>query len=149
MGEDKLDHEFDKCLQKGKIRQFSRGKNLYLKELKTAKYDLENAKDSYENEKFKWGTIQAYFSMFHAARALVYSKDYRERSHYCLIVALKALFVSKRLLDYRLVEMLLLGKKLRENADYYDNWSKEGANQMIESAENFLNRAKEILKKEK
>ncbi|MBW2046149.1 MAG: HEPN domain-containing protein [Deltaproteobacteria bacterium] len=138
--------EFNKCLRKGKIRPFSKEKNLFSKELKIAGEDLENAKDSYKSKKFKWATIQAYFCMFHAARALIYFQGYRERSHYCLIVALRTLFVSKRLLDYRLVEILLQGKRLRENADYYDEWSQESANQMIKSAQDFIKRAKKILK---
>lgn len=145
MGKDELTPEFKKCLEKGKIRPFSRGKNLSLKELDTAEEDLENATDSYTSGKFKWSIIQAYFAMFHAGRALIYSQGYREKSHYCLIVALRLLFVSKRLLDYRLVEMLGQGKKLRENADYYNQWSKEGAHQMVEAAQSFVKRAKEIV----
>jgi uncharacterized protein (UPF0332 family) len=145
MGEKQLSPEFDKCLQKGKIRPFPKGTNFFLKELKTAEDDLGNAKDSYKSKKFKWSTIQSYFAMFHTARALIYSRGYRERSHYCLIVALRTLFVSQRLLDYRLVEMLSQAKKLRENADYYNEWSEEGAHRMIEAAEDSIKRAKEIL----
>jgi uncharacterized protein (UPF0332 family) len=43
--------------------------------------------------------------------------------------------------------MLSQAKKLRENADYYNEWSKEGAHRMIEGAEDFIKRAKEILNK--
>ena len=35
--------------------------------------------------------------MFHSARALLYSKGYREKSHYYLLVAMHALFVKNKL----------------------------------------------------
>ena len=119
MGENGINPEFKRCLAKGKLREFPKGKRLYFKELKTAGEDLEEAKDNYRNKKFKWATIQAYYAMFHTGRALIYSQGYRERSHYCLIVALRTLFVSKRVLRPQVVEMLQQGKRLRESADYY------------------------------
>ena len=39
-----------------------------------------------------------------------------------------------------------MGKRLRESADYYSEWSQEGAYRMIESAEEFIVKAKKILK---
>ncbi len=65
--------------------------------------------------------------MFHTARALLYSKGYREKSHYCLIVAMKALFVTNRLLDVSLIETFQMAKSLRENADYDNEYSKKSA----------------------
>lgn len=138
--------EFQECLRKGKIQEFSRGKSLVEKELITAEKDLIDAKDSLEREKYKWATIQFYYSIFHSARALLYTKNYRERSHYCLIIALRALYVDKKLLSASLVEGLQRAKTLRENADYYDEWSKDAAESLLKVAEEFLTEAKEIIK---
>jgi uncharacterized protein (UPF0332 family) len=85
--------------------------------------------------------------MFHAGRALLYIHGYRERSHYCLIVAMRALYVEKGLLSHRLVESFQLGKTLRENADYYGEFSKEAAAQLLEDAHEFLEAAKGLIKK--
>ena len=82
--------------------------------------------------------------MFHSARALLYSKNYRERSHYCLIMALRALYVDKKLLPSNLVESLQNGKTLRENADYYDEWSKKGAESLLNTAEKFLSKSRQL-----
>lgn len=147
MGKNGVSKEFEECLQKGKLRDFPAGKRLSEKELKSADGDLIEAKESYKNKKFKWATIQGYYSMFHTARALVYSQGVRERSHYCLIVALKEFFVSKKLLSPKIAEMLQHGKTLREGADYYSQWSEEGAKQLIENADTFLNKAKQMLEK--
>jgi uncharacterized protein (UPF0332 family) len=54
--------------------------------------DLQDAQDSVQNNKFKWATIQGYYSMFHTMRALLFSKDYREKSHYALLLAIRELF---------------------------------------------------------
>ena len=53
---------------------------LFRKELESAEDDLGDAKRSLSDGRFKWATIQAYYAIFHAARALLYPKGYRERS---------------------------------------------------------------------
>jgi len=139
--------EFEKCLEHGKIKRFAKAKILVSSELKLAAEDLRTAKSSFDEENFKWATIQAYYSMFHAARALLYAKGYREKSHYCLIEAIRDFYVSKNLLNFEFVEALKLGKSLRENADYYGDFSADGAEGMIESAADFLKSARKILRK--
>ena len=137
--------EFDGCLKRGKIKEFSQGKALTPKELKTAESDLKEAKEGFEREKYKWATIQAYYSMFHSARALLYNKNYREKSHYCLIVALRVLYVETGQLPISFIEVLQRAKGLREDADYYDEWSKISTAEMIAKAEEFLDRARKII----
>lgn len=141
-----MNPEFKDCLRKKKIKEFSRGKALVNKELKTAEEDLKTAKESFSNENYKWTIIQCYYSMFHSARALLYSKNYRERSHYCLIVALRAFYGEKGLLSIDLIEGFQKAKALRENADYYDQWSRKGAEALLDLAEKFLNMSTKLLK---
>jgi len=141
-----MDPEFENCLKRGKIRVFSRGKALVDKELSTARSDLEEAQESLTRAKYKWSTIQSYYSMFHSARALIYDKNYRERSHYCLIVALRTLCVETKQLNFSLVEAFQKAKTLREQADYYGEFSKTTAYNLLESAKEFLNKAHEILR---
>jgi len=140
--------EFKRCLEKGKIVTFEEGPSLVLKELDSARDDLLTSKDSFGRENYKWATIQAYYSMFHTARALIYSQRYREKSHYCLIVALEHLYVEKGLIEKELVESLILGKEMRESADYRSSFSKEGAENLIKAVDKFLAVAKNLLKKE-
>lgn len=60
-------------------------KEMILKEIEAAENDLKEAEDSLGREKYKWTTIQGYYSAFHSARALLYSKGFREKSHYALL----------------------------------------------------------------
>lgn len=139
--------EFEKCLERGKIKIFSKARQLVGKELDLAKEDLKFSKDNFKRKNYRWSTIQAYYSMFHSARALIYQKGYREKSHFCLAEALKSLYISENLLSNDFLEALNLGKFLRENADYYGDFDKDGTENMIESAKEFLKEAKKILKK--
>ena len=139
--------EFDRCLERTKIVAFQKGPSLVSKELNSATEDLLSSKDSFERENFKWATIQAYYSMFHTARALIYKKKYREKSHYCLVVALEHLYLEKGLIEKGFIESLTIGKEMRESADYRSTFSKEGADNLIKTAHQFLTTAKKLLKK--
>lgn len=138
--------EFQKALEKKRILHFSKGKALTKKELEAAKDDLNEAKDRLKNKKYKYATITAYYSMFHAARSLIYSKGFREKSHYYLLVALQALFVDKGLIEDELAKDFHTAMVLRESADYHGEFSREGAESSIESATKFLQKAGAILK---
>jgi len=134
---------FKRFVEERKLIRISVDRKLILKEIEGAISDLEEAKDSLSRKKFKWAIIQGYYSMFHAARALVYSKGFREKSHYALLVALRELF--KNLLESELIENFEEAMSLREEADYGLIFSEEGATSIVNNAEKFLNKVKEIL----
>ena len=140
-----MNPEFSQCLENKKIIPFAKGKNLVRKEISIARSDLSDAKAGYEHERYKWSTIQAYYAMFHAARALIYSKGYREKSHYCLAVALRALFVDENSMDAQSVRDFLNAMNLREAADYESDFSQAGAKAVIASADKFIEQAVAIL----
>ena len=138
--------EYDDCLKRGKIKPFSRGKSLTPKELETAASDLERSKKTYKDGDYKWATIQIYYSMFHSARALLYAKNLREHSHFCLIAAIKTLYVETKQLPVHFLEGLQEAKNLREDADYYNRWSKQGCEKLLKLAEVLLDKVKEIIR---
>ena len=85
------------------VQGFPAAKRLVNKELKTAGDDLSAARESFKNGNYKWAPVQAYYAMLHAARALLYHKEYREKSHYCLFLAMKEFYASEGILEMRLV----------------------------------------------
>lgn len=143
-----MNQDFKRCLENKKIIVFPRGKDLVMKELSMAKNDLLDAKAGFDNQRYKWSTIQAYYAMFHAARALIYSRGYREKSHYCLAIALGALFVDENLMKVQTVRDFINAMNLREAADYEAEFSQSGANATIASAERFIHKAVAILNAE-
>ena len=141
-----MTREHDECIKKGKIKPFSRGVTLAPKEIETAKSDLETARKTYKEGDYKWATIQIYYSMFHSARALLYAKNLREHSHYCLIAAIKTLYVETNQIPISYLEGLQEAKNLREEADYYNRWSQAGCEKLLKLAEEFLVKAKDLLR---
>jgi uncharacterized protein (UPF0332 family) len=138
---------FKDCLEKGKIFRFEPAKYLVDLEVEDAQSDLKSAEKEYAEPDFKWATIKGYYSMFHSARALLYSRGYREKSHYCLYLALEALFAKEGKLDSKLVADFINSMILREDADYRRKFSQEGAQAVIEGAKRFLEAARKVLSK--
>jgi uncharacterized protein (UPF0332 family) len=139
--------EFERCIEKAKIVAFQKGPSLVSKELNSATEDLLSSKESFKTENYKWATIQAYYSMFHTSRALIYYKKYREKSHYCLVVALEHLYLEKGLIEKEFIESLILGKEMRGSADYRSTFSKEGADNLIKNGRSVLSHCQEIVEK--
>ncbi len=140
-----MSQEFNKCLERGKIKSFSPGPKLAKKELRLAQEDLAMSLKNLEEKNYRWSIVQSYYSMFHCARALLYSKEYREKSHFCLIEAIRTLFCETGKINVSLVESLLEAKNLREAADYYGDFSKINCQKLTKKALEFLKIAKGLL----
>ena len=141
---DGVSSEFRMLLNERKLVRARISRNMILKEIEAAQADLQDAQDSLERGKFKWATIQGYYSMFHSARALLYNQGYREKSHYALLVAIRELFPNE--LEHSLVDGFEEAMNLRQEADYGLKFSEAGAIETIEGAEKLLDRIKEILR---
>lgn len=140
-----FEQEFKEALKKDRIVPFAAAPRLVQKELEAAANDLDEAKDRFRNERFKYATITAYYSMFHSARALLYSRKLREKSHYYLLVAMKALFLKEGLLDENIVREFHEVMVLREEADYHGEFSKAGAERALKAANSFIEVSREII----
>ena len=124
--------KFQKMLAERKLMRASISKGMIEKEIEAANSDLKDSKDSLRQGKVKWATIPAYYSMFHSARALLYSKGYRERSHYALPVAIRELFGTEIGTD--LINACEEGMELRQEADYGLKFSEQGAGETLKGA---------------
>ena len=140
-----MDYHFKKCIERKKLIRCKVEKDLICKEFSAAESDFKDSKDVFKIGKYKLATITAYYAMFHAARALLYSKGYQEKSHFCLRSAIKALFVDKNLLEPSLLDDYDTAKDLRENADYKADFSKESAEALVVKAKIFLKQTKKLL----
>ena len=136
--------EFKKCLEHNKIKKFSSGRKLMAKELKLAQEDLRLSLRNLNEGNYRWSIVQSYYSMFHSARVLLYSKNYREKNHFCLIIAVRSLFVETGKLNFSFIEFLLEAKHLREAADYYGDFSEVNSRKLVKKAKYFLKIVKEV-----
>lgn len=141
----KMDERFKRCVgERGLVRE-PVAKDLIDKEVEEAESDLGRAGNSASGDDFKWATVQAYYSMFHTAKALVLSKGYREKSHLCLSVALKNLFIDSGILGRKHYERFRDTMSLRKDADYGLIYSESSAKASIEWAREFLEDARNVL----
>ncbi len=138
--------EFDECVHLGRLAKIPPNKEFAKSELKEAENDLQHAKQSLAQESWKWATDASYYAMFHAAKALLYLKGYKERhSHVCTIIALNELFVKTGVIESKFVDYINAGKRRREEAIYDSNYSEEIARKSVEIASEFLGQAGKIL----
>ena len=143
MGE-RMSSEFNMLLRERKLLKAHMTRGMIVKEIRAARSDLQDAHDSLDARKFKWATIQGYYSMFHSARALLYHRRLREKSHYALLVAIRELYAEE--LGKDLISAFEDGMELRQEADYGLKFSEDGALDTVGNAEGFLKKSKEILK---
>ena len=114
-------------------------------QIKRANKDLKTAEANLSID-LTWAFAIAYHAMMRASKALIYSKGYREKSHYYLLVALKSLFVDTNALSEEISSEFHDAMILREDADYHGNFTKDGADAVLETAKELLALAKSILR---
>ena len=127
----------DELVKKGKLKKGVYSLEMCQKEYTIAQKDLDSAKKSYEDCNYKWATIQAYYAIFHAIRALVFKAGYREESHVALKIAFKELYVKTEQVSRDVYATLEKGMNLREMADYKESYSQNGSSRLIELVRKF------------
>jgi uncharacterized protein (UPF0332 family) len=114
-------------------------------EFEAARSDLAWARQSFADYNDKWAAIQACYSVFHAARALLLAKGYRGRNRNHLKGALLAFYVDDGALEREIVDDFDKAMRLRETADSRCDFTRQGAIAALERAERFLAKAEELL----
>ncbi len=133
-----------RLLRERKVIPSRSSRGMVLKELQAAESDLGEARESFVAEKNKWATVQAYYSAFHSARALLYAKGFREKSHRGLLAGIRELYARE--MPESMLEAFGDAMNMREEADYGLVYSEEGAHAALGTAEEFLDRARNLLK---
>ena len=136
---------FDDCVKRGLIRVSSPVKGEIDKELGNADYDLVRATKSFESEDAKWATVQAYYSMFHTTRAVLFSMGFKERSHSCLELFLDKL-VNDNLISIDYSQHFRTARFQREEADYNSWYSMADAGHILKPAMDFNGKLKELIR---
>ncbi|VVC72052.1 HEPN domain protein [uncultured archaeon] len=136
--------DFSDCVDKMKLVRQNLGASAVKTEFGEAEKDLASAEASLASRDWKWAIVQSYYSMFHSARALVFRKGYREKSHFCLSVALRELFVKPGILDSKHADSFEDAMLARQDADYGGAYSHESAEISVAEAKSFLEAAKKL-----
>ena len=136
---------FKDCLEKRLIRKDIYAKERVERSLEIAERFLIAAKKNLGIEEFEMAEIASYNSLFHSARALLFNKGYIERSHACLVTALRSLYNK----DQTLLDLLNTFDKIRisRHQIQYNGLlaNKEDVEFVYDFAKRFLEKTKDIL----
>ena len=115
--------------------------------IELAEEELSSAKLLLQNSKLRDAISRAYYSMFHAARALLLMKGLNPRKHSGVIRMFGLHFVDEGFLGRVYAKYLTSAFSLRSKADYdvYYEPTEEEAEAVVENAERFLERIKTAL----
>lgn len=134
------------CIEKDLLRKIAPDKALSGKERAEAEYDLDKARKAFDDEDHKWAIVKCYYSMFHAAKSLLYKLGYQEKRHIAVIIVLEELNKQGKM-ESRYVNDFKAAMSSREDADYHYSYSKESASYDLKIAEEFLERIKKEVRK--
>ena len=137
---------FKECLSKGMIRKDKSAPGRVKKSLEIAERFLSSAKKNIEIEELEMAEIASYNSIFHSARSLLFKKEYTERGHICVILALKELYKS----NHEFIDLLNTFDKIRisrHNIQYGGTLiGIEEAEFVYDFAKQFIEETKKVIK---
>lgn len=138
----KIDYFKEGLLRKGKI-----DKKEIKGSIELAERFLERARGNFRINYFDVAFTLAYNSMFHSARALLFSLSVKERSHFAMINYLRKRFCKNEKLLHFL--KILDSYRITRHAIQYSGslCSKMDAQEAIKDAEKFLECVKNYFKK--
>ena len=126
-----------------------------VKELSKYRYEnslvaLEDARLMYENGRYKNALNRAYYSIFHAIRAVNALKGFDSSKHSGVIAFFNQNYVKEGYFSKEMSKIIKLASENREKADYLDFYiaSKGEAEKQIARAEEFNTVIRDFLEKE-
>ena len=135
----------EEAIEKGYLEKINIDKELISKEINESDYDFESANREFKSKDWKSTIVRAYYSMFHASKALLFSMGYKERKHIGILIILQYL-ENEAKLEKGISNDFKAALFARESADYKYTYSKERAESMLKIAENFNKNLKKALK---
>lgn len=121
-------------------------KEIIEEELRVAEERLESAELLLKNKKWADAISRAYYSMFHAARALlrIYAKE--PKTHTGMISEFGLTFVKTGLIEKKFGVMLRKAEELRETSDYklFAEFEESEVKDIIINAKSFLKESKTL-----
>ena len=117
------------------------------KKLQKSHRKLETATQLLERGRYEDAISRAYYAMYHAALALLMTKNIAPRTHKGVSLMLNLHFITPGLLDRSYGRMFSYAQDLRESSDYEDEYegTEEDAKAVIEEAIEFVKKMEELI----
>ena len=117
------------------------------REMNVAEEELSSAYILFEHGKYRDVISRAYYSMFHAARALLLIKGLSPKKHADTVSMFGKHYVKEGIVDEYYGKALTKAFQMRSKADYNVMYlpSEEEAEEVLELAEEFLEKARRLV----
>jgi uncharacterized protein (UPF0332 family) len=136
---------YEECFETGQLKARHISKEEIQNQVRIAENYIRKAEIILDKETYDISFLTAYISIFHSARALLYKKGYKERSHFCLFEFVKHEFKD----NPDVVRLAEIGQNYRETrrmVQYEGSLCSEaGAKEAINDAKNFLAAIKKLM----
>lgn len=110
---------------------------------------LDTADENFSNQRYRSACNRAYYGIFYAASALLYSKGKSYGKHSAVLAAFRQYFIKTGEFDKKWSDDYRLIMESRHTADYalYDYLEKEDAADVIAKAKAFIKEVRKWLQK--
>lgn len=125
-------------------------KDNYRLYMKNAYEMLDIADENFSNQRYRTACNRAYYGIFYAASALLFSKGKSYGKHSAVLAAFRQYFIKTEVFDKKWSDDYRLIMESRHTADYvlYDYLEKEDAAEVITKAKAFVEEVKKWLQKQ-
>ena len=116
--------------------------------LELAENKLDHARRIFKIGLYDDAVSRAYYAMFYAAKAALLAEGVDLRRHSSAVTKFRELFVVTGRVDAEYLRYLGRAQSAREQSDYapFVPLSKEGTEEILDTAESFIEKIKELLK---
>lgn len=137
---------YKECFERGLLRKAQISREETQNQLKIAGDYVKKAEIILTKETYDISLLTAYISIFHSARALLYERGYKERSHFCLFEFVKNEYKD----NHELLRLAEIGQNYRETRQMiqYEGsaCSEAAAKEAINDAKKFLKAARTAIR---
>lgn len=136
---------YDDCVSKGLLQKIPPSKEQGRRSFDKAQRWLDEAKTVLGSKAFNSSISAAYLAMFHAARAILFTDGFREKSHAC-VARYVAQYVQKKKLEQEWIDLLDHHREIRHEDQYNLNFfaTEEDGKKALESATKFMQRMNQL-----
>lgn len=115
--------------------------------LEQAKENLEEAETLFNINKYKGANNRAYYSIFHAIKAIIALEQIDFKKHSSVIAYFNKEYISKNIFPRELGKRVSDARFYREKSDYVDFYivTKEESLEQIETAKTMIKKAEEYI----
>lgn len=116
--------------------------------LERAKADLSDAEFSYKNARYLNANNRAYYSIFHAIRAILALERVDFKRHKDVLAYFNQYYIKTEKFPKMMSKKIAQARKIREDSDYDDefNPTDEETKQQIETAKELINLVEKYLR---